>query len=218
MSSENSVRQIRTLLVAGETLLRSALARAIVQNDRFRLLADFDELEPVLDCARRDELELVVLDVQRASEEILCFLQRLRARSDAAVLAVSVTDYPGFLLSLREAGVRGFIWRNESIEVLEEAMVEVGEGRTYFPATFFQLTASLATAATPLQTLSNREVEILRRIAAGQTSRAIASHLQLSFRSIETYRSRMMRKLKAPNSAAMIQLALRAGVLNSQVA
>jgi DNA-binding NarL/FixJ family response regulator len=111
---------------------------------------------------------------------------------------------------LREIGVHGFVEMNQSLEILEEAIFEVASGGTYFTALWSRIQEQLRSDPFAFtKFLSTREQEILRLVATGRTSKAIAAQLGLSLRSVETYRYRMMRKLGIQSLAGLIEFGLR---------
>jgi DNA-binding NarL/FixJ family response regulator len=215
-----TVNRCKTVLIEGENLIRSMLARLLLLSERFSLVADFGEVAPARDACFKLQPQLVVIDVDFAPDESVELIEVLiKQQPQTRVLALSDSNDPALLYRLYESRVHGYMPRNESIELLEEAMHELAEGRTYFPASFVRAQQNFATNRDLLsQTLTEQEVEILRHVAAGRTSRAIAEHMRLSPRSVETYRGRIMRKLGLPNSAALVEYAFRNGLCGNLTA
>jgi two-component system, NarL family, nitrate/nitrite response regulator NarL len=213
-SAMNVTARFRTVLIERETLIRSVLARLLLLSEDFSLLADFGEVSPARDACIRLQPQLLVIDVDFAPEESVALIDALvKEQPHTRVLALSESNDPFLLHRLYKAQIHGFVRRDESIELLEEAMHEVAEGRTYFPASFIRAQQEFEKNLDEISTvLSNREQEILRHVAEGRTSREIALRLSLSPPSVETYRSDIMRKLDLPNSAALVEFAFRNGI------
>ena len=92
---------------------------------------------------------------------------------------------------------------------------EIARGKRYLPASFFRIAneLTLGNQQAP-NVLTRKEQDIIRRVALGQSSRQIANDMQLSQRSVETYRYRIMRKLRVTNSAALVDYAFRNRLLH----
>jgi DNA-binding NarL/FixJ family response regulator len=206
----------RIVLIEDQTLFRNTLAKAIRLDDQFsqfQLLGEAaDGLEAKDLCLRLTpdlivtEIDLPRLDGIELARLLFKHLPRLR------VLVLSRLKDPFTLNRLCEAGIHGYLAKEEPLEFLAEAMSEVASGRTYFTAAVRQTQARLRSDphAFP-KILSCREQAILCSVAAGLTSRSIAGRLNLSPRSVETYRYRMMRKLAIANAAGLIDYAFRNG-------
>ena len=209
-ASENSGLW-RTVLLEGQPLLRDLLAKSLHADRRFVLLAELDDPEQAAELCFRLRPTLLITDARMPQGEVTGLLQRLRQQLPATrVLVLSQSTDPLTIHRLHEIGVNGFVEKDQSLEILEEAMVEVASGRQYFTAIWSRTQAKLQSdpAAFP-KFLSAREQEILRLVAAGRTSRWIAATLGLSLRSVETYRYRMMRKLGIKTLAGLIEFGVR---------
>ena len=118
------------------------------------------------------------------------------------------------------AGVRAYLLKDDGYAELLEALRVVGSGRRFFSDSVEskilaryaeRVTARFAEGGVPI---TPREREVLARIGAGQTNKAIAKALHLSVKTVEKHRSNLMRKLKLHNSAAVTVYALRHGLLS----
>lgn len=214
----NTAGRWRTILIERENLLRTMLARLVLLSERFRLEADFGDVLPARDACFRLKPELVVIDVDFPSVESVELIEILtRELPRTRVLALSGSEDPRLWQRLRRAKVHGYVARDEPVEILEEAMLEVAAGHSYLPAAFLRPPREPAIDCVPLPPrLTEQERTILRRVARGQTSRAIAFELRLSPRSVETYRGRILRKLGVPNTAALVDYAARHGMVAAE--
>jgi two-component system invasion response regulator UvrY len=210
----HGIRKCRTLLIEHETLLRTVLARLIILSEEFILLGDIEDTSVADEICRRTQPELVIVDLDAQPTGAIAMLESIAGESpQTRLLALGDSTQTLTLQRFWSTTVfHGFIAKQESLEALEEAMIEVSTGRTYLPAWLLRQRDELKDSAASLQTLNQREREILRAVAHGSTSKAIATTLALSPRSVETYRFRIMRKLGVPNLAALIELAVRSGL------
>lgn len=206
----------RTVVIEDQTLLRELLAYAIRSwSDRFELVAEADTGSQGLECCLRLHPELVVLDLNLHDTDAVELARRLhRSGRHCRILALSNSREPVLLNRIREVGVPGIIEMDQPIEILEEAMAEVASGRRYVPAALSQTQQGLRDDPDAFpRFLSGREQDVLRLVAQGHTSKTIARQLDLSPRSVETFRYRLMRKLGVRNTAGLMDFAFRKGLV-----
>jgi DNA-binding NarL/FixJ family response regulator len=200
----------RTLLVDGQTLFRDLLARILELDSRFRLVGQVDHPAVARTICQEQPPDLVVADAQLPYPGGVEFLEYALTLPATRVLVLSHSRNPLLLNHLRQLGVHGLVEKDQPLEILEEALVEVATGKRYFTAAVCQLQEALQhDPGSFSRKLNPREQQVLRLVAAGLTSKSIARELNLSPRSIETYRYRMMRKLNVENMAGLIRFALQ---------
>jgi two-component system, NarL family, invasion response regulator UvrY len=208
---EPAVTLWKTVIVENQQLFRDLLARVLSLDPRFSVIATCD------DAARAKELcadlapDLLIAEPDLPSRRGLELLEDVvRGSAGTRVLALSQCTEPWMLRRMFEIGVHGFVEKSETLETLQNAAVEVAMGRNYFTAPFFRIQEQLRLEpeATTWR-LSQTEQMILRLIAAGLTSRAIAQRLNLTLRSVESYRYRMMRKLGTGGAVGLLRFALQ---------
>lgn len=201
------------VLVEDETLFRQVLAKAISLNPRFDLIATAQNGDNGKKECERQPPDLLVTDVNMpgmSGIELAAFV--LRNLPDTRVLALTHLKDSFTLNQLAELGVHGYVEKDQSLEILEEAMVEVASGRVYHTATLCRNQAALRADPNAFsKMLSLREQEILCLVAQGLTSKDIGGRLNLSPRSVATYRYRIMKRLELNSMAALIDFAFRNG-------
>src|SRR5262249_9070874 len=156
-------------LLEGQPLLRDLLARTIQANPRFELIGQPDDLAAAQELCRLCSPELVLADVRLPSGDGIQFLQELRGQCPSArVLVLSQATDPLTLQRLKETGVHGFVEKEQSLEIVEEAMTEVAGGHSYFTPIWTRTHTQLqADPQAFSKFLSAREQAILRLVAAG---------------------------------------------------
>ncbi|MDA7510922.1 response regulator transcription factor [bacterium] len=203
----------RTILVEDQALLRNVLAKAIRLDQRFELVADAEDgLEGKRVC---EELvpDLLITDIHLPGMdgvELAAWV--IKALPSVRVLALTNMKDPFTLNRLQEIGIHGYVEKDQPLEILEEAMVEIASGHTYFTATIMSSQARLSDDPNAFsKVLSARDQEILCLVAQGETSKVIGERLELSRRSVETYRYRIMKKLGLKSSAELVDYAYKNG-------
>lgn len=208
-------RSLGTVFLAiRQELLRSALQDLILKMMRFSVLAVENAAEVAQAARRVDHLKILVIDVDWQRPEDFEFIRRVKAsRCDCPVLVISERQDEALCEKLSRMEIQGCVSKNDSIEILQEALKEIAGGRTYFPAAFVEALRRAKQNLGRATTLTPREEEILVHVANGLTSRSIAEKLRIGLRSVETYRYRLMKKLGVTNAAALVQYAMTHGLV-----
>jgi DNA-binding NarL/FixJ family response regulator len=207
----------RIVLVEGQSLLRDLLARILREDARFELVGELDEAATAVEICRRARPDLLIADVCLPQGDAMQLLEYVRTKlTNIRVLVLSHCSDGVTLQRLRQIGIHGFVEKEQSLEIVEEAIEEVASGRQYFTAAWSRAEASFESGPGAVTGLLNaRERDILRLVALGQTNKSIAFELGLSLRSVETYRYRMMRKLGLKTTASLIELGVRRRLISA---
>ncbi len=211
---------LRVMLVDDHVLVREGLRHVLGATPGVEVVAEAGDGEMALTLAREAAPDVVVLDLSLPGAGGLEVTTRLREALPAVrVLILSVHDHPEYVLGAVRAGAQGYLRKDTSPAELREALRAVARGESYFsPPVARHLSAALRgdtpadDAATRLARLTPREREVLAGIASGDTSRAIATRLGLSPRTVETYRENLARKLDIKTVAGLTRFAIEAGL------
>ena len=139
------------------------------------------------------------------------------ARPKLPVLVLSVHPEDQFAVRVLKAGAEGYLTKESAPEELVKAIRKVLAGGRYVSPTLAEKLAvgvRKDSTCTPHETLSDREYEVMCRIASGRTVTEIAAELSLSVKTISTYRARILEKLGVKNSAEITRYAMRNGLVS----
>ena len=144
----------------------------------------------------------------------------LRHSPSTKVMILSMYDDERSVVSSIRAGARAYVLKKSSANDLLDALRTVAHGGSYLsPQVSDQLLRRIrrgdvagAPGAAPLDSLSPRELQVMRMVTEGHTSKEIAALLNLGLQTVRSYRKTLMRKLGVSNAASLTQLALSAGV------
>jgi DNA-binding NarL/FixJ family response regulator len=144
----------------------------------------------------------------------------LRQSPDARVIILSMYEDEDSVVAAMRAGARGFVLKQASEMDLVDALRTVGRGGTYLsPEVSDKLLRRLQNGnmetrsqGPAVEGLSPRELQVMRMVAEGKTSKEIAVMLDLGLQTVRSYRKTMMKKLGVSNVAGLTQIALAAGV------
>jgi DNA-binding NarL/FixJ family response regulator len=126
------------------------------------------------------------------------------------IIALTNLDTPGMVRQMLEAGCVGYILKDSSPEIIEQAIRAVYAGEKYLhPSLSRQMMSNIFTPAH--KTLTKREIEILKLITEEYTNQQIADKLFLSLRTVENHRNNLLQKLDVKNTAGLVKVAFREG-------
>lgn len=209
------------MLVDDHTLVREGIRHVLASTPGFEVVAEAGDGETALRLAPTARPDLVVLDLSLPGAGGLEVTARLRELlPQVRVLILSVHDHPEYVLGAVRTGAQGYLRKDTSPAELRQALRAVANGESYFsPPVARHLSAAVRgdipadDAGARLARLTRREREVLAGIAAGETSRAIATRLGLSPRTVESYRESLARKLDIKTVAGLTRFAVEAGLV-----
>ena len=210
------------LLVDDHVLFRSGVRALLSDEIGLEVIDEAGDGEAAVEKARRLKPDVVVMDLSMPGTNGLDALRRLTALgSKQKVLVLTMHDPEEYLLPALDAGAMGFLTKTSADDELVKAIRTVAQGDAYLPAGGAQLllnryrrAAEPASATeTQLQGLSAREEEVLTLTAEGFSSSEIGKKLFISPKTVDTYRTRIMKKLDLHHRSELVRFALRAGLL-----
>ena len=212
----------RVFLVDDQALVRAGL-RMVIESQRDMTVVG--EAEDGLDaCERVPGLrpDVVVMDVSMPGLTGSQATERLRRECPhVRVLALTVHEEKGYIRQLLEAGAAGYVLKRNAPEELVRAIRVVAAGQVYLdPRMAGKVVGGFvrrSPAADPARggELSEREVEVAQLTAAGHSNKEIATRLDLSVKTVETYRTRGMEKLGLASRADLVRYAVQQGWLQN---
>ena len=166
---------------------------------------------------RKNEWDVALLDITLPGKSGLELLKELKAEwPGLPVLVLSGHKEDQFAVRVLKAGAGGYMTKESAPEELAKAVRKVLAGGRYVSpglAEKLALGVNKDLTRTPHETLSDREYDVMSRIASGRTVTEIAEELSLSAKTISTYRARVLEKLGVKNSAEIVQYAIRNGLV-----
>lgn len=184
--------------------------------------AEFGEAssaQQTLECAWAHPWDLIVLDISMPGRSGLDVLRDLRqARPETPILVQSMHAEDHFAIRVLRGGALGYITKDSMPEELIRAVQKVLGGGRYVSVSLAEKLAEFLSGGgdsrSPHEALSDREFQIMRMLASGRVVKDIGSELNLSIKTISTYRSRLLDKLHLRTNAELAQYAIREGLLD----
>lgn len=199
----------RLLLVDDHTIVREGLKRILEStHDGWDVTEESSGFQ-ALDSLRRALFDLAIVDISMPGMSGLELIRRIRAEFPALpVLVLSMHAEEEYALRAFKAGANGYVTKDSAAAELLQAVRKVLHGGAYVTTSLAERVVQQLNGSVEVPhhaRLSNRELEVLRRIVAGQRSTDIAEALNLSVKTISTHKTRIMDKLQLTSTAALIR-------------
>lgn len=216
------MRKIRLLIASRHPIVRTGLGELLNGTREFEVIAEVD-LSDIVKAALGLSPDVFLVELTEAGlAGLRATAALMRAVPTAAVAVLSSNENPSYVRSLLALGVRAYVMRSASNSELYEAIRVVHRGRRYLdPRLSDSITDVLVGRKTAairkprVKRLSRRETQVLRGVAQGFTTKAIAVRLGVSEKTIQTYRERIYKKLELRTRADLVHYAIAHGMLNS---
>ena len=208
---------LKVVVAEDETLFRDFLVRIISQRFGFEIIGEVATGEEAYRLCREHRPDLVILDLRLPGISGQELAERLIAEQpEVKILIISSVEDQKRIGSLLQMGVTGFLNKKEEFAVFEQAIEAVANGNIFVKASAQTQTDSpdALDQKELLETLSERERQIVVFVASGMTNKEIAQELGLSIKTVESHRSNISKKLKIFDIAGVTLFAVRTGLVN----
>jgi DNA-binding NarL/FixJ family response regulator len=212
---EDGGRKYRVFILDDHPLFRFGLKRLINSQPDLVVCGEAQDAVTGLDDALRLNPDLLTVDISlNESSNGIEFVKNIRAHlQNARILVVSMHDESIYALRALRAGAQGYLMKQEVLGRVAEAVRTVAEGGVFLSdAMRQQVLLNLANGSganrSPIDALSDRELEVLQLSGRGQTPREIATQLGISVKTVETHRMRVREKLNLASSAELMRFAI----------
>ena len=212
--------EFNIMLVEDHVLVREGIRGIIEENPAYRVVAETGDGLEALQILKTLPVNLAVLDITVPGlSGIEVTKQIKRHYPDCKVLILTVHNNQEFLKYALAAGTDGYVSKQEAAKELLGALEAIRQGGMYIsPLMSPQLTGCFQEGQPSRQStgpdrLTSRDLEIIKLIAEGKTSKEIAGILSLSFRTVQNHRLRIMKKLHLNKNTELVKYALRQGLI-----
>ena len=208
---------IRVLVGDDHPLVRRGIAETLADTSDIVVASEACDGAAVLAQASREKCDLILLDLVLPDRHGLDILEQLRHDGpQIPVLIMSAHAEAQYAARALKAGAAGYLTKDSAPDELVTAIRKVMGGGIYVSRDLVDRLTShliLNRDAKPHEALSNREHQVLCLIASGEPLVAIAERLSISPKTVSTYRSRILEKMRATSDADLIRYALEHGLL-----
>jgi DNA-binding NarL/FixJ family response regulator len=204
---------IRILIADDHRIVREGLKQILAETPDMIVVDEASNGQEVLAKAWKNDYDVVLLDISMPGRSGLDILKQLKSeRPKVSVLVLSMYSEEQYAMRALRAGASGYMTKESAPDELIEAIRKVSTGRKYISATVAEkLAVSLeASNERPAhESLSDREYQVMCMIASGKTIKTIADELSLSVKTVSTYRTRILEKMRMKNNAELTHYSIQ---------
>jgi two-component system, NarL family, invasion response regulator UvrY len=203
---------VKLLLVDDHAVVREGLKRILDNEPGMHVAGEAGDSIDAMQLVRTEHYDVVLLDISLPGKNGLDILKSIKAtKPHTRVLILSMFPEDQYAIRVLRAGASGYLAKESAPRELVNAIRKVASGGTYVSQALAErLAGELAQPnESPHETLSDREFAVLRMIASGKSPTQIADELQLSVKTISTYRARILVKMNLQNNAELTHYALK---------
>lgn len=208
---------ITVLLVDDHTIVRDGLKQILAETSDIVVAAEAPSGREAIDKVREHDYDVVLLDVAMPGLDGLSVMSLIKEeKSYLAVLILSMYPEEQYAIRFLKAGAAGYLTKESASDELIHAIRRVAEGGKYVSRSLAERLAwnvSSHEVEQPHETLSDREYQVMQLIASGKTVRQIAAEFALSVKTVSTYRTRILLKLRLNNNAEIVRYAISHGLV-----
>ena len=203
------MEKITIVLVDDHKLIRDSWSFILNSDPRFSVIGETSSGQEAIEIARDKRPNVILMDVNMTPVNGFDATKQIHKLSpDSKIIAVSMHTMPAYAKRMLQLGAMGYVTKNSSKEEMLTAIVEVNSGKKYICDEVKNILAQReldeGTEQGDLNNLSRREIDIVKLIKEGLSSKEIALQLDISLKTVEVHRYNVLKKLKLKNTAALV--------------
>lgn len=211
------------LLVDDHALIRAGVRALVSDIPGYAVIGEAAHGEQLLELTQDLKPDIILLDISMRDGNGLDALERLnKALPDTRVLILSMHTEPHIIMRALEGGAHGYLLKDATATEIEQALDALRNGERYLSPAIAHtvinqaLHGAQAAKVEPVEThnLTARQLEILRLVVRGKSTREIASGLSLSIKTVETHRSQIMKRLQIYDVAGLVLFCVREQIIS----
>lgn len=205
---------IKVLLADDHSIVRAGLRRIVEEPGDLEVVAEAADGREAIQRVHETRPDVAVIDISMPGLDGLEVISQIRSfYPDLPILILTMHEEEQYVVRAIAAGAMGYVTKRSAPEQLVEAIRRIYHGRRYLSneaAEFLAVPfAGSGQSTSPLDELSNRELQVLRGLAVGKTNREIADDYGISIKTVDTYRFRLLKKLNLRNNAELTRFAIQ---------
>lgn len=207
---------IRIFLADDHAMVRAGLAALVAGDGRFLVVGECGDGLKVVQAVQDTDPDVVLLDITMPGLNGLDICRELARKAEGvAILILTMHGDEQFVVRALQNGATGYLLKESAADQLPEAIRRVAAGDLYLgPGIPPKIMEHIGKRGSdPYDKLSTRERQVLQLIAEGKTNRQIGEMLSLATKTVDTHRTRLMRKLNIHDQTSLVKFAIRKGVI-----
>jgi len=207
-SRKNKKTKYKVLIVDDHPIVRQGLTQLINQETGFAVCGDAGDIPQALQAIEKYGPDIIIVDISLGHSSGIRLIEDISDNYPGlAILALSMHDESIYAERCLKAGARGYIMKQEPPEKVAEAMKEIMNGGIFISEKLgtrllhkFVARKKIEAPSSPVELLSNRELEVFQLVGKGLKTRRIAEELNLSVKTVETYIDHIKKKMNFDDS------------------
>ncbi|WP_300457975.1 response regulator transcription factor [Desulfobacula sp.] len=205
---------INVLLADDHSIVREGLRKVLEDSNEIAVIAEAADGESALDEAIKKKPDVAVIDISMPGMDGLEVVSRLSSYCpEVPVLILTMHDEEQYVIRAIEAGAMGYVTKQSAPEQLVAAVIKIHAGGRYLTEKASEALALRVIrgnkSQTLIESLSMRELQVLRKLAMGATNKEVAISYNISVKTVDTYRARILKKLNLRNNAELSRYAIQ---------
>jgi two-component system, NarL family, invasion response regulator UvrY len=211
---------IRVLLADDHSIVRAGLRRIVEESGDMEVVAEAADGKKAIQQVHKTCPDVVVVDISMPDMDGLEVISQLQPQyPKLPIIILTMYEEEQYVVRAIEAGAMGYLTKRSAPEQLVKAIRKVHAGYRFLTEgaaeTLALRVARGAGGKSLLDSLSMRELQVLRRLALGHTNREIAESYHISIKTVDTYRSRLLKKLDLRNNAELSLFAIQNRIIEA---
>ena len=203
------MKKVSIMIVDDYTLIRETWSFLLGKNENFDVVAECGDGERAIELARDKRPDVVLLDINMAPMSGFDVLKMIRKYSPGSkIIGVSMHSQPAYAKKMLRLGAKGYVTKNSPRQEMLEAISEVSNNHVYICQEVKNILSDQLLnqdqVNPDINNLSDREMQIVRALKEGMSSKEIASELNISLKTVEVHRHNILKKLKLKNTVSLI--------------
>jgi len=203
------MKKISIMIVDDHSLIREAFRCMLQQQDNFDVVATTGDSELVIELAREKRPDILLLDINLGPSSGFDIIKLLRKNSPLTkIIGLSMHSLTTYVKKMLKMGARGYVTKNSTLAEMTEAINQVHAGNIYICNEVKNIlsnqTFSDEEDKGDINALSDREIQVIKFLKDGQSSKEIAGELKISSKTVEVHRHHILKKLKLKNTASVV--------------
>jgi two-component system invasion response regulator UvrY len=208
---------VNVFIADDHALIREGLKKTLKGEPDLVVTGEASNAHELLQALRQQPVDVILLDISMPGESGLDALKELKQQyPHLPVLILSVHPEHRFAVRALKAGAAGYVTKDTAVEELVQAIRKIVTGGKYVSVSLAEkLVEELESKGDklPHENLSDREFQVMRMLAAGKTRNEIADELSISLSTVNTYRNRILEKMRMQNNADLTRYAIEHGLI-----
>lgn len=209
---------IKVMIADDHQLVRDGLRQLLLAASGIEVVAEAADGDRALAAARETSPDVALLDMSMPGPSGIDLIKRIKVSCpQVRILVLSMHGERQYAARALKAGAAGYLTKDSASEQLVTAIRKIAAGGVYLTdaAATSLMQGSGAPGGAPHEQLSDREFDVLRRLAAGEGPTQIAEQLHLSVKTVSTHKTRILEKMGLDNTADLVRYALQHNLIDT---